>query len=139
MEGETEVTVVVEKPSDATTETVVETTAETVIDTAIVIADKIDEARQEGEQVNKEIKYSLDDLYSAVMQQTAVILELKGLIEYLTDEVATLTALEVAEVVVEKDPAEVEEIVEVAAVVENTPPEVPEEPQVRATKKRKYL
>jgi len=138
MEGD--VTVVVETPPDVpVVEAVVESTTETIIDTAIVIADKIDEARQEGDQVNKEIKYSLDDLYSAVMQQNAAILELKGLIEYLTDEVATLTALEVAEVVVENPPAEVEQIAEVAAVVENTPPEVPEEPQVRQQKKRKYL
>lgn len=140
MEGETEVTVVVDTPSEPVVEAVVESTTETIIDTAIVIADKIDEARQEGQQESKEVIYTLEFLANALGGLVAQVAELKGLIEYLTDEVASLTALEVAEVVVESTPAEVEQIAEVAAVVENTPPEVPEAPQVRENKKvRKYL
>jgi len=139
MEGD--VTVVVETPPDApVVEAVVESTTETIIDTAIVIADKIDEARQEGQEESKEVIYTLEFLANAIGSLVAQVAELKGLLEYLTDEVATLTALEVGEVVVENPPDKVDEIAEVAAVVENTPPEVPEAPQVRENKKvRKYL
>lgn len=142
MDGENVTTVVVETAPETppVVEAVVESTTETIIDTAIVIADKIDEARQEGQEESKEVIYTLEFIAIAIGQLTSELAEIKGLIEYLTDEVATLTALEVAEVVVENPPDKVEEIAEVATVVGNTPPEVPEAPQVRENKKaRKYL
>jgi len=139
MEGD--VTVVVETPPDVpVVEAVVESTTDTIIDTAIVIADKIDEARQEGQEETKTVVITLEFVANQLGTLVAAVSDLRGMVEYLTDEVASLTALEVAEVVVESTPAEVEQIAEVAAVVENTPPEVPEAPQVRENKKvRKYL
>lgn len=119
--------------------TIVETAADvagTVVDTAVVIADKIDEARKEGDKVNEEIVYTLHDIFSAVSHLGAVIAELKGQVEYLTDEIATLTALEVAAVIVEETPAKVEEIAAVADVIEEQIPEPSPAPAVSEPEKR---
>jgi hypothetical protein len=115
-----EIVVTVETPEEPAAEAIVE--AESVIEQAIELAGIIDEARQEGQQETEVVTFSLQFLAEKVM-------ELQGMIENLTDEIATLTALEVAEIVVEEPPAVVEEV---AAVEEELAPleDVVIEPEV---------
>ncbi len=109
MSEETVVTVVT--PTEPVAEVVAEETS--VIEQAIELAEIIDEARQEGAETAEIIEVTLAML-------RADIAELKGLVEYCLDELVTLKAVEVAEILVEETPAEVEEV---AAVAEEIIPE----------------
>lgn len=123
-------------------------TADVVIDKALEIAEIITEAKADGaeavEEV-KEIKYTLDDIYGQIFAMSERIAVLTDLVEGLYEEVASLKALETAEIVVEATPKEVEEIAAVAEVVEAQTPvateEVPTatEPALRKSTKRKWV
>lgn len=123
-------------------------TADVVIDKALEIAEIITEAKADGaeavEEV-KEIKYTLDDIYGQIFAMSERIAVLTDLVEGLYEEVASLKALETAEIVVEATPKEVEEIAAVAEVVKAETPvpteEVPAatEPALRKSTKRKWV
>lgn len=134
----------VEVVQPETQETVVD-----VVDTALEIAKELDDARKEGEakaeQSDEVIEFTLQMVFGEINALGARLNELFGLVEVLVDEVATLSALQVAEVVVDNTPTKTEEIVDVATeVLEETPPvaeEVPVTPEAPAPKKktRKWL
>lgn len=135
MDGE--VTVVVEVPElqPADDIPVVEESTTAIIETAVELAGIIDDARQEGNKADEVIVISLEMVF-------AELKELRGMIEYLADEVATLTAIEVAEIVVDEPPQVVEEITEVAENI--LPPLEPvlevNEPAPRVQeRKRKFI
>ena len=123
-----DIVVTVETP-EAPAEAIVE--AESVIGQAIELAEIIDEARQEGAETAEVIEVTLTML-------RADIAELKGLVEYLHDEIATLTAIEVADIIAEEPPAVVEEVPEPDDVVIE-PEEVVEvnEPAPRIQKRKR--
>lgn len=122
-----EIVVTVETPEEPIAEVVAEEVS--VIEQAIELAEIIDDARQEGQQEAEAIVYSLEMVMMAIG-------ELKGLIEYCLDELATLKAIEVAEIIVEETPA-VEEAVTEEVVLE--PEEVVEvhEPAPRIQKRKR--
>jgi len=123
-------------------------TADVVIDKAVEIAEIITEAQAEGAEALEEvkvIKYTLDDIYGQIFSVGERIAVLTDLVEGLYEEVASLKALETAEIVVEATPEEVKEIAAVAEVVEAETPvpteEVPTavEPALRKSKKTKWV
>jgi len=123
-------------------------TADVVIDKAVEIAEIITEAQAEGAEALAEVKamkWSLDDVYGIVSALNDRIGILTDLVEGLYEEVASLKALETAEIVVEATPEEVKEIAAVAEVVEAETPvpteEVPTavEPALRKSKKTKWV
>lgn len=124
-----------------------EATAETVIDAAVVIAEKIDEARQEGASEAgdvEQIKYTLDDIWTRLDALDARVGIAIDLLMGLSDQIAGLAAIEVAEIIEENTEAEVEEIIETAEEIAPAPPvqETPETavtPQIRSVKKTKWL
>lgn len=124
-----------------------EATAETVIDAAVVIAEKIDEARQEGASEAgdvEQIKYTLDDIWTRLDALDARVGIAIDLLMGLSDQIAGLAAIEVAEIIEENTDAEVEEIIETAEEIAPAPPvqETPETavtPQIRSVKKTKWL
>src|SRR6187551_2959253 len=103
---------------------VVETVADTVIDKAIELAEVIDDARQEGERKTSEVNYMLEMLYQSMGELHSKINELIGQVNYLADEVASLSAIEVAEIIEENTPKEVEAIIETADAIKETVPDV---------------
>ena len=117
MSEETVVTVVT--PSEPVPEVLVDNAG--TLEQAVVIAEIIDEARQEGAETALVTEITLDML-------RADIAELKGLVEYLHDEIATLTAIEVAEIIAEEPPAVIEEVTAVAEELPE-PDEVVIEPE----------
>lgn len=124
--------------------TVVEDTASAVIDAAVVIADKIDEARQEGAADAGEveqIKYTLDDLWSMISTLHDRVGIVTDLLMGLSDQVAALATLEVAELIETETEATVEDVIEtaeeIAPVVET--PVVATEPEIRKSKARKWI
>jgi len=135
MPGETVVTVEVPEVPDVEVLPVIEDPTTQVVETAIELAGVIDQARKDGEVKGEVVIYSLENLRDEVR-------ELKGMIEYLADEIATLTAVQVAEIVVEEPPAVVEQIEQVAEALEPTPQvvEAVNEPAPRINKRvRKYI
>lgn len=124
-----------------------EATAETVIDAAVTIAEKIDEARQEGASEAgdvEQIKYTLDDLWSRLEALDARVGIAIDLMMGLSDQIASLSALEVAEIIETETAPVVEDIVETAEEIADVePPKEPVEtavtPQIRTKKKTKWL
>lgn len=138
-----EIVVKVEGEEDAVD--TAEQTAAVVIDMAVEIAEKIDGARQEesatADEV-REVKYSLDDLWGAVSALNERVGIAIDLLTGLSDQVAELAALEVAEVVVTEPAAKVEEVAAVAEVISEQTPEKVEvavTPQTRQKKQGKWI
>lgn len=143
-------TVIVTTPGEVTekgSEEVIAETAATALDAAIeivevatVIADKIETAREEEEGEVFEVITRLDACLSGLS-------DLSIRMDLLFDKIAELKAVEVAEIVVENTPKEVEEIAAVVELVEeetNTPPvvetvEVATTPQIKKKNPRKWL
>ena len=135
MSGETVVTVEVPEVPDVEVLPVSEGSTTKVVETAIELAGVIDAARKEGEAKEEVVVYSLENLRDEIR-------ELKGMIEYLADEIATLTAIQVAEIVVDESPAVVEQIEQVTEELEATPQviESVNEPAPRINKRvRKFI
>jgi len=136
-----ELVIKLEEESHETTVETVEALTETTLETATEIADLIDTARQEATHEQEAIVYTLNDIHGLLFTVLGRLDEITGRLDSIQDELATLGALEVAELITTETPATVEEVVTVAEVIEEqTPaPEVPA-PEPRVEKKtRKFI
>jgi len=141
-------TVIVQTPGEVTekgADEVIADTAATALESAIeivevatVIADKIETAREEEEGEVFEVITRLDACLSGIS-------DLSAKFEVLFEMVAELKAVEVAEIIVENPPKEIEEIAAVAELVEPVVPLEPETvevavtPQIKKKTPRKWL
>jgi len=143
MDGE----VVVKVEGDESAAETAEETTGVVIGAAKEIAELIDDARQESAESAEEIrqvKYNLDDLWGAVSALNERVGIVIDLLTGVSDQVASLAALEVAEVLVEETPAKVEEVLDTAEAIADVTPqkevvETAVTPQVRQKKQVKWL
>lgn len=138
MEPEVEVNVVVPETDKA----------DDVIEQAVIIADKIDDARQQGESNAQMTAMISDEKFEALMEQFRLLNGRFDSVDFrldnLTDEVATIGTLQVAETIVESTPDELEEINEVVEIIDEPPTvvdEVPDavSPQTRKTKQKGWV
>lgn len=125
-------------------EAVVENTAATVIDAAVEIAELIVEAKEEGEASAVEvqqIKYSVDDIYGTVIVLGERIGVLMDLVMGISDQIAALATLEVAELIETESEETVEAVAEtaeqIAPVIEE--PVIAVEPEIRKSTKRNWI
>lgn len=140
MDGE----VVVKVEGEAPPAEAVADTATTVIEAATEIAGLIVEAKAEGEAsaaTVEQIKYSLDDVWSAISALNERVGIAIDLIMGVADQIAQLATLEVAELIETETEATVEAVVEtaeqIAPVVET--PVVAVEPEIRKSTKRQWI
>lgn len=132
-----EVVIKVETEPQAVAVTEAEAVVETAVEGAVAIVEVAKDLAElmTDDDLAFEVLGRIDALFTRVDS-------LFQLVEVVVIKIDSLTALEVAEVVVENTPNEVEEIAAVVEVVEKTnavPPEMPSEPELRKTSRRKWI